>query len=335
MTGHGVPTSRPQGSFSFYISAYRSDLILPASELADAVTIAGPKGPAAMRRVRGAGLESDVLFDGMGYAGKELPPAAEWVRTQLESGATRTLLPGVFLPWDKDDETSVSDVVAAQAALGEDIGSTMLLALDSRWLAKRSDLLMDVLRRASAPAALVLAHRADPLAAGGAVQAVRQLARSIPGLMLLRSDHGSIGALAFGAQHASVGLTTSTRHFTTAEMKARRLPGGSSRVFVRGLLDWFRAGEIAGWTAAGSETRCHLSCCRGADLGRFLDPDLDATWHNMCAIADFADFVLNADPEDRAAEFLAECRRTASLYGLAGFNGPESPKSQLTGWALS
>lgn len=114
MSGHGVATSRPQGSFSFYVSAYRSDLILPASELADAVTIAGPKGPAVMRRVGGADLESDVFFDGMGYAGKELPPAAEWVRTQVGAGATRTLLPGVFLPWNKDDETSVSDVVAAR-----------------------------------------------------------------------------------------------------------------------------------------------------------------------------------------------------------------------------
>lgn len=106
-------------------------------------------------------------------------------------------------------------------------------------------------------------------------------------------------------------------------------------MFVRRLIDWFRASEIASWSAAGADINCHLRCCKGASLARFLDADLDATWHNMVALADFAVYVLDADPDDRAAEFLNECRAAAGRYGLAGFKGPENPKPQLTGWALS
>ena len=117
-------------------------------------------------------------------------------------------------------------------------------------------------------------------------------------------------------------------------MRARRVPGGSSRVFIRSLVDWFRASEIAGWSAAGVDLRCNLQCCNGAGLDRFLDEDVDATWHNMNALADFADVIFSVNEEDRAIEFLNTCRAAASRYGLAGFKGPENPKAQLTGWAL-
>jgi hypothetical protein len=153
-------------------------------------------------------------------------------------------------------------------------------------------------------------------------------------LSILRSDHGALGAVAFGAAHASIGLTTSTRHFAASSMRPRKLPGGSSRVFVRPLVDWFRASEVAGWTAAGLDLTCRLPCCGGQQLARFLDDDLDATWHNMNALSNFADTVLTGDPRDGGIAFLDECRAAAARYGLAGFKGPENPKPQLTGWAF-
>ena len=53
---------------------------------------------------------------------------------------------------------------------------------------------------------------------------------------------------------------------------------------------------------------CHLPCCNGRSLAQFLDPDLDADWHNMNALANLADYVINADAAHRATEFLNECR---------------------------
>jgi hypothetical protein len=324
-------TSR--ASMSWYLRPSHPSLA-KAADLADALTVAGPKGPTTIRRLRESGFHVPVLFDGCGYAGKELPGAPAWVALQIEARADRLLLPGVYVPWDKDDNGRLLRAVKEQAGLSGDLDAGMLMALDSRWLAKKHQVIVDTLQDAGRPVALVLADRADPLAVGGAVAGLRWVAQRVPQLSILRSDHGALGAVAFGAVHAAIGLNTSTRHFVTTAMRPRKLPGGSSRVFVRQLIDWFRASEIAGWTAAGLDLCCRLPCCNGSELARFLDDDLDATWHNMNALADFADVVLNVNAEDRGIEFMNECRAAVSRYGLAGFKGPENPKAQLTGWAL-
>lgn len=325
-------TSR--ASVSWYLPPTHR-LLFKSADLVDALTIAGPKGPPTVRRLRDSGFEAPVLFDGGGYAGKDLPPAEAWVGAQVSAGADRSLLPGVYVPWDKNDDHVLLSTVKEQAVISKDLEAGMLLALDSRWLARRHDVLAGSLRDADCHVALVLADRADPLAVGGAVAGLRWVSQRVPQLRILRGDHGALGAVAFGAVHASIGLSTSTRHFATSAMRPRRLPSGSARLFIRPLLDWFRASEIAGWTAAGVGLTCLLPCCNGAELARFLDDDLDATWHNMNALADFADAILNADPDDRGIEFLSECRTAATKYGQAGFKGPENPKAQLTGWALS
>ncbi len=330
----GVRPATSATSFSWYVPPTHR-LLVQGGGLADAVTIAGPKGPTEIRKLRQAGFSSAVLFDGTGYKGTDLPPAVAWIAQQRAAGADRALLPGVFAPWDKDDHTSLVALVTEQSRISADLDATMLVAIDARWLAKRTEILTDALISAARPAALVLGHPADPLSLGGAVAGLRWLVGRVPHLSLLRSDHGAVGAVAFGADHASIGLSTTNRHFATVAMKPRSAPGRSSRVFVRQLIDWFRASEIAGWSAAGADINCRLRCCNGAPLDRFLDDDLDATWHNMVALADFAAYVLDADPDDRPAEFLNECRAAAGRYGLAGFNGPENPKAQLTGWALS
>ncbi|WP_419925216.1 hypothetical protein [Candidatus Poriferisocius sp.] len=326
-------------TFSFYLTAHACKknpaAAILAAEMADAITIADAKGPEVAKRLRDAGLEAPILFDGMGYKEEvELRPEV-WARQQVEAGAAHILLPGEFIPWDRDSDAVLTDIVREQGHIAADLDAMMLIATDIRWVAKRTQLVVDALRSTSQNVALVLAHRADPLSVAGAVPGLRRVASKIDGLFQLRGDHGAIGSAAFGAEHASIGLMTSTRHYATAAMRPRRRPGSSARLFVRPLLDWFLASDAAGWTAAGGNVDCSLPCCGGNSLSRFLDPDLDARWHNMNALADFASYVLNAAPSDQPTVFVEACRGAASQYGLAGFQGPESPKSQLTSWALS
>ena len=330
---------RGRPTFSFYVTAHhcrqKPQIVEAAVDLADAVTVAGPMGPEVIRRLRESGLQAPVLFDGMGYAGKDLPAPDDWVGLQRGVGAARLLLPGALLAWDRNDDSEFIVTVQEQDRIAAALDATMLFAIDVRWVARRTDLVVETLRSADQPAALVLIHRGDPLSERGAVQGLRRVVQRASGVSLLRSDHGAIGALAFGALHASVGLRTSTRHYAPPAKGSWRRPGQSARLFVRPLLDWFLASDVAGWTAAGQAIICHLPCCNGQSLARFLDPDLDADWHNMNALADLADYVINADASDRVTEFLNECRSATGWYGLAGFNGPEKPKAQLTGWALS
>lgn len=330
------PAVTAAASISWYLRP-KHPLLDRAAALVDAVTIAGPTGPAAIRRRRDAGFDVPVIFDGEGYAGKTVPSPTEWASIQRLSGADRVLLPGAFAPWEKDELPGVRDLtrlVSEQAGIAQDLDAVLLLALDSRWVARRASRVLEVLTQAGVPVALVLADPKDPLAMSGSVAGLRRLAQGLPDVMVLRSDHGSIGAVAFGATHASMGLMTSTRHFVAKPMNARKRRNTSARVFVRSLLDWFLASDIAGWTAAGGDVICHLPCCHGADLSRFLDDDLDATWHNVCALADFADLIHSVNSDERGIEFLRECRDAAMRYGHAGFQGPENPKAQLTGWAF-
>ena len=326
-------------TYSFYVTQHtcktKPHIVRSIADLADAVTIAGPAGPERFRRLRDSGLEVPVLFDGRGYVPgeKEIDPE-DWVMRQLRAGSARPLLPGIYLSWDTDNSEFAASV-QEQSRIASALGAGILIALDSRWLARKTELTIEALRSADAPVALVLAHRADPLSPKNAVQGLRRLASRMDSLSLHRSDHGAIGALAFGAEHASIGLTTTTRHYAPPPMRPWRRHSPSARIFIRRLLDWFLASEVAGWTAAGKDIICPLPCCKGMNLARFDDPDLDATWHNMNALADFATYICNATASDRGVEFLQQCRSAVLRYGLAGFDGPEKPKAQLTEWVLS
>ena len=332
------PRGRP-ATFSFYLTAHnctsRPEVARAAASLADKLMIAGPKGPTAADRLRASGFDSPIMFDGFGYARQDLPPPDVWVDRQRRAEAAGHLLPGIFLRWNKDSSDAFTAAVQEQSRIAADLDATMLLAIDARWIGKRTDLVVDTLRSADRAVALVLAHPADPLSVGGAVSGLRRITSRVDQLSVLRSDHGAIGALAFGADHASIGLTTTTRHHTTAEMRPRRRPGSDARVFVSRLFDWFLASDIAGWTAAGRDVICDLQCCDGGSLGRFIDPDLDVNWHNMNALSEIADYVRNADVADRRSLFINLCNDATLRYGLAGFKGPENPKPQLTEWVLS
>lgn len=203
------------GTFSFYLTAAlckRSpELALSAARLADEITIAGPTGPNVAVLLRKTGVEAPILFDGTGYKDGVLLAADAWVDQQRSVGSLRPLLPGVFLPWDKDDCSVFTAAVREQSRIAADLDATMLLAIEARWIAKRTEVVVETLRSADQPVALVPAHRADPLAISGAVAGFRRIASRVKRLTVLRSDHGAIGALAFGADHASIGLTTTTQ----------------------------------------------------------------------------------------------------------------------------
>lgn len=337
-TAEWRPERQPP-TYSFYLTAHmcktQPEIVRAATELADAITIAGPKGPENAKRLRDAGLEGPFLFDGMGYKGDNLYEPRTWVQQQSRVGAARLLLPGVFIPWEKDSEAALADIFKEQGRIADHLGAIILAAVDVRWVARKTDLVVDSLLSTGQPVALVLAHRADPLSVGGAVPGLRRVSSKVEHLFHLRSDHGSIGAVAFGAEHASIGLTTTTRHYATTDMRPRRRPGPSARLFVHFWLDWFLASDIAAWAAAGRHIVCPLPCCGGGSLSRYFDEDQDATFHNLNALAAFTEHVLGAESADRATEFLNACQDATLEYGLAGLEGPKDPKAQLTSWMFS
>lgn len=320
-------------TYGFYVTAANTSGFHKAAAFGDAITVAGPKGPESVRKARHHGFDGQVLFDGTGYLGIDLDPAT-WIEQQRSASAARLWLPGVYVEWDRDNPTLSFRKIAHEADVARRYDAGMLLALDSRYIERHASDLAEAIGEASVPTAIVLSHRADPLASRSAVDGLRQIVRTVDDVSLLRADHGAIGALSCGATHASIGLTTTTRHLAPSGPVFRKR-NSSARMFVRRLLAWYLASDIAGWNAAGADISCGLECCDGRSLADYLDEDLDATLHNLHALSDLAEYVLHCDPVDRAALFLDETRQAVERYGLAGFNGPEKPQPQLVAWAFS
>ena len=330
-----LPTTlRP--SFSFYMDSNDQRAIETYAAVADAVTLRGSGGPSAVIALRRTDWSGCVLFDRAAYQHPETHiDAHSWFDEQLSAGADRLLTPGRWVDWTQN-KGGFEAAVGAEFDLASGIDATVMLALDYRWLTKGHEIVAKVLRELRQPAAIALGSTGDPLAANGAVNGLISIVRQVPNLTILRADHGAIGATAFGASHASIGLKPATRHAVPPGKKSfGKQNDRTARVFVWALADWFTAATIAGWSAANVRLRCDLPCCSGASLDRFLDDGLKAAAanHNRTTIAHFADYILNAPEHDRVRLFAGLCQNAVLQYEHLGPMAPE-PKGQLSEWAL-
>lgn len=326
-------------SYSFYVDAGKADLIEEATKVADAVTVRGSDGPRVVEGLRRSGWESEVLFDHAAYARPEQEVNVRaWFEQQYRAGAHRLLSPGLWVDFSEDSsvfeqelELEVQRVDAAEGA-----GSTLVVAMDHRWLTRHTDTTASVLADLDRPVALVLGSSADPLSAGGAVDGLINVAKASRQLTLMRIDHGGVGGVAFGAAHSSFGLRPVNRHVVPPGKRAFGKPNDrSARLFVKDKLDWFTAMTVAGWATVEVPENCDLVCCEGEPLSRFLDARLasQVDYHNMVALAEVASYIVNAGQHERRRLFAELCQRAVNNYDRLGSMGIE-PKPQLQAWAL-
>lgn len=337
-----VALARPvtvAGGFSFYVPSTDGQLIESCSLLSDAVTVKGPAGPAAVRKLRDRGWNGAAIFDRSGYDPKIAAIEAEdWFDQQAAAGADRLLTAGTWVEWDPtaDALKAAVDVEAKRTASRR--ASTAVFAVDHRWLTRAPLALIDALNEVDRPVALVLAHPTDPLGVSGAVDGLRAVTGLVKNVSILRTDHGGLGAVVYGARHAALGLIGAYRHFVpVGKSGGGKVDDRTARVFIREMLDWFTALTIAGWTTASWDLRCRLRCCRGAKLDRFFDPryEAEASWHNRISLAQLAEDILNAPLDERRRYFAELCRDAIGRYGPMGkLSMVTKPKDQLVQWAF-
>lgn len=329
-------------SFSFYVGSSSAERIQDCEAVADAVVVSGPNGPTVVRRLRATGWKGSVLFDCVSYdQSGTRPDALHWFDEQISAGADRVLTPGVWVGSEKN-HAPFSVQIEDEANLANSIGATCLIAIDRHWFT-RSDKLSEImlgLGELNTPCALVLGDGKDPMGYAGAVDALASISRNIRDVSVIRCDQAGIGALAFGATHASIGLRTLHRHVVPPNVKSfAKYEDRSARVFVRELLDWFTASRIAEWSSASVSPHCYAACCEGRPIARFLDSRLKtaADLHNRVVLANLANDILDAPVEDgvRRREFGRICAEAVQRYGTMGSHMTLiKPKKQLTQWAL-
>lgn len=327
-------------TFSFYVSGKHPERIRACAEQADAVVVAGSGGPASVRRLRTEGWTGAVLFDRGAYAshGLELDPL-QWFDDQLSAGADRILTPGRWVG-PEADHPLFTQQIDDEAQLARAHNATCLLAIDYRWLTRpaQHDEMLRAFQELESPIALVLGDRGDPLGHPGAVDALVALTKRVDGVSILRCDHGAIGALAFDAAHASIGLTTNHRHAVPPAAQAYGIPNDrSARVFVKDLMDWFTASTIGGWSTTRVTPLCRYSCCNGQPIERFLDDRLkgEADLHNRTVLAALAEeILLFPEAGERRRAFGRMCFEAVERYGImGGLTSEITPKPQLSQWA--
>jgi hypothetical protein len=236
-------------TYSFYVPGRDPSRVRACAEQADAVVVSGAAGPASVRSLRVEGWEGAVLFDRAAYGGEVKVDRSRWFDDQRSARADRLLTPGCWVG-SEAGHLSFDRQIDDEASVARDNNATCVLAVDYRWLTKSSqhDEMLESLRGLRLPVALVLGDQADPLGLPGAVDALVALTKRVDDLSILRCDHGAIGALAFDAVHASIGLTTGHRHFVPPGVVASGIPNDRSvRVFVKDLMDWSTASTIGGW----------------------------------------------------------------------------------------
>lgn len=325
-------------SFSFYVHTADPIAVRESAMAADAVIVRGQEGPALVRAIRLAGWEGTALFDLAGYEDRSNEAPSRWFDMQREAGADRVLTPGCFVDWTKAPSQFMSLAGNELALAASQPDATALVAIDYRWLSKGLYEAVEGLRKAGTPVALVLADNADPLARSQAVGGLIAMLSKVPSLSVLRSDHGAIGALAFGAAHASIGLRATYRHFVPPKSSASAIPNDRTpRIFIREMMDWFSGSNIAGWATTSVQMACQCPTCKGASLARFLDTSLkrEADSHNIAVLAELANDVLGAPANERRRYFGRLCKDALEHYGPMGkLSMVTKPKPQLEQWAL-
>lgn len=177
----------------------------------------------------------------------------------------------------------------------------------------------------------------DPLADVRVVEGLVELVRSRPDMVLLRSDHGVLGAYAMGAAGGSIGLGTGARHLVPPGSRSYspNPTDRTARFLVPALWTFWRGSRF---DAVPDDPLYHCDCriCDGRSLARFQDETLavEADRHSVACWSDVATTMEGLGTSEREAYWFRLCQQAVdNLDELFDRDGiVESPSKQLRAW---
>jgi hypothetical protein len=182
----------------------------------------------------------------------------------------------------------------------------VVLPLEPWWLRAGLPRLIEEVRSAGRPVALVLLHWYNGLDLKGAVAGLLEFISAIEPLpvVLLRSDISAIGAVAHQAFAGFVGWSTSTRHGPRPMRKPDGERDQSPSVFVPALNDYLKSSMLPVFARIRrlEVLHCDDPVCRGDSLLRIADlseTDLPAarrlaSLHNLASTEQLARRIFGA-----------------------------------------
>ncbi|MET8000835.1 hypothetical protein [Nonomuraea glycinis] len=259
-------------------------------------------------------MSRPVLADRRRYAGKNRPRgtarfAPAWIESQRAVNMATVLTDSGYV--GQGDHEALEAILKQAASAGPDVCA--VLPLHISWLADPGvKPLMAEVNQHEVPVALVLEHSGDPLGTQYAVNGLKRLlGESLVPVGLLSTDISGLGAMAYGAAWAAVGVTSSLRHLYPADRKGG-LPFGAKRArhaIVPRLMTFMNVDRIAeGWANAQRHDdvdenlwRCFCVECGNRTMDRLVTcTELSLAAHNISILAELHQQVTDAASWEQA-----------------------------------
>jgi hypothetical protein len=255
-----------------------NDALELAARPGGGVVVTAPRDRRDVRAFAGIAqrLETPLLVDASAYSGSSRRRATArfdpaWLQVQRDSGLPVLSDSGYI---GEGDIASLQSVLGQARAAGDVIATLPLHA--GWWFDPRQGLprLLDGVRDANVPIAVVLEHRDDPFGVARTLNGVLALLQvGVPALQL-RCDVSGLGLLCHGALAAAVGTRTSLRHLypQTDSVSGGFNRGPTLATVVRDCLSFQTLDKIVQAIQADPDsslwTECTCPSCNGRQLDR-------------------------------------------------------------------
>ena len=304
---------------------------LLASLVSRGVVLAGERAVGVAARMRASGPRGPLLVDPATYEKATTSDLAQgpqqlsldgmprWLAVQRSLDVDLVLHPAGLVRWPHRDQLAMAvEHGVACCDLARPSQAAVVLALDSRWLSKSADEVVEIIGDLELPVAIVLEDPYDPLSESSAIRGLLHLVSEVEQLMLLRADLHALGALAHGAAAAAIGTNPSLRHLHPPRNSGRggaRVRDTSPSVLVRSLGRYGRGSWLQQVEDDDGLLGCDLdACCDGRPLQRFGAPDetgilaAEAVLHNVVTVNAMAADLFDAAPSGRRETWVEYCR---------------------------
>ena len=311
-------------------------------------SVASACGGAVVSGRQGAKLAAQtpgVLVDPAAYG---VPAAAdagplfdydEWLTRQQAAGVPLILTDTPRIR--NDDRSALGKALERWASI--DDPTLVVLPLEPWWLREGLPYLIEEVRAAGRPVAIVLLHRYNGLDTAPALAGLLTFIAEVEPLpaVLLRCDISAVGAVVHRAFAGFVGWSANTRHGPLPMRRPDRTAGDDERddspsVLVPALHNYVKTSKLPALARDRrmNMLRCGDPVCRGGSLLEIAelsetDPRagrLLAGWHNMASTEQLARRILSAaEPRDAWQE---ACRAGADTSASLTESGVSLPSSR-------
>jgi hypothetical protein len=313
--------------------------------LRSVVSACGGAVVAGRQGVKLAAQTPGVLVDPAAYAGLPATDAGplfdydEWLTRQQAAGVPLILTDTPRIR--NDDPSALRKALERWASI--DDPTLVVLPVEPWWLREGLPYLIEEVRAAGRPVAIVLLHRYNGLDTARALAGLLTFIAEVEPLpvVLLRCDISAVGAVAHRAFAGFVGGSANTRHGPLPMRRPDRAQGDDERddspsVFVPALHNYVKTSKLPALARNRSMTMLRCGdpvCCAGSllEIAELTETDLRAGRllagrHNMASTEQVARRILGAaEPRDAWRE---TCQAGAEASAALAESGVSLPSSR-------